>query len=266
MIAFFFRKPLLLLLLLLPAAVCAAEPVPGLTVAEHPWGRFAAKSWCRLQTTVWTNQDNKQTVSYQESLTTLESVEKDGLTFKETLNIALGGKWVENPPLVKRFDFYQEPILDSVKVQTGKPEKRIIGNTVVPCGVRIYEQTGTAGKRTTTVWYSRQIFPYVLRTSSVLRSIPTEKEPEEKIIDQTVTEVTETSAFSLWKSRRGTYHLRTTQKSGSITFITETDCSLHIPGGVIRKTTRELDKNGKELRLLDTRLINFFVIPEPVVF
>lgn len=268
---FLFPKfiPLFLLLLVLDVFSRQTDFLYGadvpveqdLTVQEHPWGRFAPKSWCRMQTTVWTNQNGKRNSSLQETLTLLESVEKDVLTLKETVTMTVGEKWVESPPIVKKFDFFQEPVQDGVKVQPGKSEKRIICNTIVPCKVRIYEYTGAAGKQTTTVWYSRQIFPYVLRVARVLRSIPTEKEPEEKIIDQSLVEVTETSAFSLWKSKRGTYHLRTTQKSGNISLVTEADCSLHVPGGVLWKTTREFDKNGAEIRLLDTRLINYFVMP-----
>jgi hypothetical protein len=229
----------------------------GLSVAESPWGRFPLKSWCRLQTTTTAMQGDKPLSAVRETLITLQSIEKDVITLKEITTIDVGGKRVENPPTVKSVDFYQENILQGTLIKTGKPEKRMIGNKMIPCEVRHYEQTLSSSKRTTTIWFSRQVYPYVLRVHSVLRTIPTEKEREEKIIEQSLTEVTETAAFSFLRRKHGVYHLKTTVSSGEVNTIIETDGSILVPGGIIRKTTTETDKNGNVIRSSETRLINF---------
>ncbi|MDR2117412.1 MAG: hypothetical protein LBP87_13635 [Planctomycetaceae bacterium] len=234
---------------------------PVLTALEHPWGRFSPQSWVCLQRITWTNREGYRTADVREIKTTLQSIDPDGVTLQDVLTTSIGGKQAENAPIIRRFDFFQQPIQEGVQVRNAAPTKLIINHLVVPCEVRIYEQTTPAGKRKTTIWYSTQVYPYVLRSENVLRSIPTDKEPEERILDMTITEVLESSAFHLRKSKLGTYRLRTTQKSGNVTTITEISCSRHVPGGVLQKTTREFEKKGnmiREIRTVETRLINVY--------
>jgi hypothetical protein len=234
---------------------------PVLTALEHPWGRFAPQSWVCVQKITWTNREGYRTADVRELKTTLQSVDPDGVTLQDVLTTGTGGKQTENAPIIRRFDFFQQPVQEGVQIRNAAPTKLIIDHLVVPCEVRIYEQTTPAGKRKTTIWYSTQLYPYVLRSENVLRSIPTDKEPEERILDMTITEVLESSAFHLRKSKLGTYRLRTTQKSGNVTTITEMSCSRHVPGGVLQKTTREFEKKGniiREIRTAETRLINVY--------
>jgi hypothetical protein len=241
----------------------STQPVasPVLTALEHPWGRFAPQSWVCLQKITWTNREGHPTTDVREIKTTLQSIDSDGVTLQDVLTIGAGSKRIENAPIIRRFDFFQQPIQDGVRIRKAAPTKLIIDHLIIPCEVRIYEQTTPAGKRKTTIWYSTQLYPYVLRSENVLRSIPTDKEPEERILDMTITEVLESSAFHLRKSKRGTYRLRTTQKSGNVTTISEASCSRHVPGGILQKTVREFEGKGneiREIRTVDIRLINVY--------
>jgi hypothetical protein len=248
-----------------PISPASTEPVvvvPVLTALEHSWGHFAPQSWVRLQKTTWTNQNGLRIANVRETKTTLQSVEANGVTLQEVITVDMVGKRVENAPVIRRFDFFQQPIQDYIRIRNAPLSKLIVENQVVPCEVRIYELVTTAGKRTVTVWYSTQLYPYVLRIENVLRSLPTEKEPNERILEMAVTEVLETSAFRLRRSKNGTYRLRTTQKSGNVTAVTDSACSWHIPGGVIQQTTREFEEKNneiREIRTVETRLINYSI-------
>jgi hypothetical protein len=234
---------------------------PVLTVFEHPWGRFAPQSWVCLQKTTWTNREKHPTTDIREIKTTLQTIDANGVTLQEVQTTGAGEKRTENAPIIRRFDFFQQPIQEGMKIRNAAPTKLIIDHQIIPCEVRIYEQTTPAGKRKTTIWYSTQLYPYVLRSENVLRSIPTDKDPQERILEMTITEVLESSAFHLRKSKRGTYRLRTTQKSGNVTTISEMSCSRHVPGGILRKTIREFERKGneiREIRTVDIRLINVY--------
>ncbi|MDR0337802.1 MAG: hypothetical protein LBI18_12000, partial [Planctomycetaceae bacterium] len=234
---------------------------PVLTASEHPWGRFSPQSWVCLQKITWTNREGHRIADVREIKTSLQSIDANGVTLQDILTTSIGGKRTENAPVIRRFDFFQQPIQDGMQIRNAAPTKLIIDHLVIPCEVRIYEQTTPAGKRKTTIWYSTQLYPYVLRSENVLRSIPTDKEPEERILDMTITEVLESSAFHLRKSKLGTYRLRTTQKSGNVIIVTETSCSRHVPGGVLQRTTREFEKKSntiREIRTAEIRLINVY--------
>lgn len=254
----------------LPSGPETASEVPFsvLTVREHPWGCFYPGSWRHLQTVTWTAQVNQQTGQIKETKTTLISADEEGVTLEEAGSVMMGKGWLQSTPQKKRYDFYQEPIADGVEVKLLPPHKLSVGNLIVPCERRTYQQETPFGKQKTTLWYTTQVYPYVFRVERVLRSLPTDKDPEERILNQSVTEVLDTSAFYLRKNRfSGTYRLKTVRRSGSMTTVTETSCSRYIPGGVYQETTRELDAEGKEIRTSETRLINYHcavpVYPEP---
>jgi hypothetical protein len=242
---------------------------PVLTMLEHPWGHFQPQSWVRLQSVTWTDHNGRRIANFRETKTTLQSVDANGVVLQDISTVDMAGKQVENAPIVRRYDFFQQLIQDEVQVRirNGQPTKLVVDKRVIPCEVRIYEQSTPAGKRKIIVWYSTQIYPYIFRIENILRSQPSDKEPKERILDMTITEVLESSAFHLRQCKRGTYRLRTTQKSGNVTSVTEAACSLHIPGGVIQKTTREFEGNGnttREIRVVETRLINYYYGIPPI--
>lgn len=237
--------------------VSQSEAPSPLSAPEHPWGRFQPSSWCRTQTITWTQHDGKRVRNVNETKTVLESVERNGLTLKETASVDAGGKWIETAPVMKRFDFFGEPIREGTLVSRGEPEKLIVDSLIVPCEKRIYESTTSTGREKTTIWYSTQIYPYVFRVEKILRAAPGKGGREDAILSRSTTEVLESSAFQIRKSKSGTYKTRKIRKSGNMTTVTETSCSRHVPGGVLRETLRELDGDGKEIRTVETRIINY---------
>lgn len=239
--------------------------LPLLTSWEHPWGRFAPTSWCCMQTITWTSQDGRRIGTVGETRTTLDSIEEDGITLREVSTVEVGGKRIQTAAKKNRFDFFQQRMTEETKISDAEPTKLLIGNLVVPCEVRVYETSTSSGNLRVTLWYSTRLYPYILRTERILRSVPTEKEPEEKILSQTVREVVDSDAFRIRTCKLGSYRLRTTKQSGNITTITESLCSRNIPGGVHREFTRELDRNGREIRSVESRLINHFTAAQPPI-
>lgn len=229
----------------------------ALTAAEHPWGRFLPASWAHRQTITWTVREGKKIRSVTETKTTLESIEKDGVTLKEVSVVEMGGKRIETAPVLKRFDFFQQPIRPETLVAPGGVTKLIIDELIVPCEKRTYERTGPSGRQKTTVWYSKLIYPHVMRTEQILRAESNDPSIETPILSESTSEVVESSAFQIRKSKQGTYRLRSIRKSGAITTIIDSACSRHIPGGIRTSTMRELDRDGKEIRTVETRLINY---------
>ena len=241
-----------------------ADAFSPLTAQEHPWGRFRPKSWICMQTVIWTVQDNERIASVRETKTTLESIEKDGVTLKKVATLNIGGKRIETAPLVERFDFYREPMENDVVGKNAGSGKLLVNNLVIPCKKRVYEYKGTTEKRITTLWYTTQLYPYVLRVESILTALPSETVPEERILRRSVTEVFESSSFHLRRSKEGAYRYRTRTTDGHMTTVVEATCSRLVPGGIIHETTREFDASGAEIRTTETRLINYFCMaPTP---
>jgi hypothetical protein len=252
----FFSSLILLLSGAVPLALSDQAPIQ-LTANEHPWGRFKPESYCRMQTTITSQYGEQKITSVQELKTTLISVEKNGITLQEEESVTIGDKIVEKTPKTFLYDFFQELVQEGAKISAGTPTKLMIDKQVVPCEVRIYELSTPVGRQTTTIWYTAQLFPYVMRVEKVLRCFPTDKDPSEQVLSQSVTVVQKTSALKSRGSKRGTYNLQTTEKTGNVTKLTESRCSQNLPGGLECSTTREFDAQGKVIRTLETRLTNY---------
>jgi len=230
-----------------------------LKVNEHPWGSFVPKSWSIVQTVTASNFEGRVVQSVQTVRTTLQSVDENGVTLLESEAFTLDGKTVEKRPQIVKYDFFQEPIQENVHISEGQPAKLMIGKRVVPCAVRIYTQQTAGEHLTTTIWYTAQVYPYVLRVEKILRSAPAGDNPGGHIIRQSVMLVQETSALRTFGGgRRGkTYSVLTEEKAGNITKITEARCSWDVPGGLLEATTREFDAQNREIRRSVSQMTNY---------
>jgi len=231
-----------------------------LTASEHPWGRFLPSTWCIVQTVTVSNIDGQAVRSTQTVRTTLQSVDENSVTLKKVETLELDGRVIERRPQIVEYDFFNEPIQDNVLIRQGEPDKLMIDRKVVPCVVRIYEQQTSGGHLTTTIWYTPHVYPYVLRVERVLRDSPNGDGAWGQIVRQSVTLVQETSALKALRGNRRnrTYTLRTEERMGNITRITEARCSWDVPGGLLESTTRELDAQGREIRRSVSRMTNYF--------
>jgi len=241
--------------------LAAGEGAPmSLTASEHPWGRFLPNSHCSVQTVTISNTENRVTQSTQTVRITLLSVNENSVTLQESETIELGGRVVEKEPKSVKYDFFNVPIQENVRIRQGTPDKLMIDRKVVPCAVRIYEQQTSSGHLTTTVWYTPHVYPYVIRTEKILRNTPEDEGAAGQILRQSLTFVRETSALKtlLSNRRNSAYTLQTIEKAGNITKITDVRCSWDKPGGLLESTTRELDAQNREIRRSVSRMTNYF--------
>jgi hypothetical protein len=242
-------------------------PASTLTAMEHSWGRFAPSSWRRVQTTVWTTSAGHRISNVSETKTVLDSVDDESVTLLETITAGTTSEKTETKPVKKYFDFYNIALSDNTKIINETPMKIAINGRIVPCERRTYEQITPTVTRKITVWYSTQVYPYVMRIERTVKNVPTAAESEIKVLSQSTYEVTDSSALRLLTSKQGTYRTRTIKRSGDVTSVTESYCSLQVPGGQIRESTREFDGLGNEIRFIETRLLNYYFValPPPII-
>jgi hypothetical protein len=197
-------------------------------------------------------------------------VDRNSVTLTEAETLNLNGKIVVKTPQLIKHDFFQEPIQENVIIRQGEPGKvqMINKKTIVPCTVRIYEQQTAGGHLTTTIWYSSQVYPYVLRVEKILRDSPDGENARGRIIRQSVMLVQETSALRLLRGVRNnrTYSVQTEEKAGGITTITNARCSWDVPGGLLESTTQQFDEQNREISRSVSKMTNyhlFELVPRP---
>ncbi|MDR1052662.1 MAG: hypothetical protein LBL39_00650 [Planctomycetaceae bacterium] len=242
-------------------------PASSLTAMENSWGRFAPSSWRRVQTTVWTTNAGHRISNVSETKTVLDSVDDESVTLLETITAGTTTEKTETKPVKKYFDFYNIALNDNTKIINETPMKLALNGRIVPCERRTYEQITPTVTRKITVWYSTQVYPYVMRIERTIKNVPTATESEAKVLSQSTYEVTDSSALRLLTSKQGTYRTRIIKRSGDVTSVTESYCSLHVPGGQVRESTREFDGQGNEIRFVEIRLLNYYFVslPPPII-
>ena len=224
------------------------QPISDLSASETSWGTFQKGSWIRTRTTTTTLKE-PVTKNVAESITALEAIEEDGILLKQTDSVEIGGKTVQGEPQLKKIDFYKQlQVSPPLAVQKLPPEKIQIGNRVIHCGVRVYEQTTPQARRRTKVWYNPRVAPYVLCTETTKTSVATQDQPTEKLLGHTISLVLNPPATTLRGSLFGSYQIQTFKQNTDGTVVSFAECSLWIPGGIESEKSWEYDLNNNLVR------------------
>lgn len=233
------------------------KPKIGLSEENCRWSRFPVGAWTKTRT-VSQSFENKQLLkNVTETYTVLKSVEEDGYTLEQKNSLELGNKKLESNPITRRYDFLQQPITDQLEIQDLADTKLTIDGTVINCKLCKYTVTGGQFKQIITVWYSQVMYPHILQVEAVKSTIPSEKEPEEKILHQSQTVLLDIPSEPSPMNRLAIYRMKTVKKAGGTTSIRTTYCSKNVPGGIVRETITETDRNGIPIRQSESNLEEF---------
>ncbi|MCL2347744.1 MAG: hypothetical protein FWC50_05715 [Planctomycetaceae bacterium] len=231
-----------------------------LTKREHPWGTFSPGSWVVRRTMNRSYAGGNILSNVTDTKLTLESVEDNRITLRQESNIGIANRKITQEPQLLCYDFYQQPISNDVTLELFAPQTVTISRRPIVCQVCRYTQVTPEYRKTTTLWYSNQVMPYLLRSEEIRTSVPSEQHPKEEVLSHTVMIVTETSGLRLFRNLlSGDYKTQTVKKSASTTIVTDATCSTNIPGGLLREIAVESDQTGNVISQVDTSVINYFV-------
>jgi len=233
-----------------PALANGANISQVLSATETAWGKFQVGSGIRTRTTTTTFQE-KIVQDVAESTTTLEAIEPDGILLKQIASVEIKGNMVQGEPQLKKVDFYQQPSAGNTTVQMLPPERIQIGNRILLCGVRVYEQTTPQLRRRTKVWFNPKVAPYVLCTETTRTRLPTPNKPKEQLVGHSTSIVLNPPKTTLRGSFFGSYKVQTIRQNitdGS-TVYSLAECSLRTPGWVESEKSWEYDRENNLVRI-----------------
>jgi len=230
-----------------------------LTKREHPWGTFSPGSWVVRRTTNRSYANGNVLSNVTDTKLTLESVEDNRIALRQESNIEIANRKITPEPQLLYYDFYQQPISTDVTLELLAQQTVTVSRRQVVCQVCRYTQLTPEHKKQTTLWYSNQVMPYLIRSEEIRTSVPSEQHPKEEVLSHTVMTVTETSGLRLFKNLLSNYKTQTVKKSASTTIVTDATYSTNIPGGLLRETAVESDLSGNVISQVDTFVLNYFV-------
>jgi hypothetical protein len=247
----------------LAVVLCAAPTVAdelAFPADHHPWGHFPVNSWKRVRTTTESlnEKGDVSSVTITETKTTL--VGKDDTTYTlvadATINVA--SRTLTAPQQTARHGYYGEKPGQLLGVKSAGASSMTIDGRAIPCEVRQVTFGGESGNLVSTIYYSNQFPPFVLRR---------ETGPEGAADDAKSTTLVEVVALDLPQRVRGELkhasYVKTTQKLPQGARVTlEVHCD-DVPGGVVAHWASETDAAGRVVRRSTLELVDY-VVSSPV--
>jgi hypothetical protein len=237
---------------ILPALVPAQEL--KLPRDHHPWGSFPVGSWKLVRTTSETlDADGRVTgVTVTDTRTSLTAADENAYTLRSEIAVDVTGRRIATTPQVVKHGYYGEPPGQGLSVKRiGEAPLNIDGRQIV-CELRqlIFEEAGA--KRISTLHYSADVAPFVLRRETSLDNGSDEKRNSSLV---------EVIALDLPQRIRGELkqasYVKTTQKLAHGTRVTlEVHCE-DVPGGVAAHWASETDASGNVIRRTTLELIGY---------
>lgn len=239
---------------------CAAQEA----AYQHPWGRFQAGSWktVRVVTQLLDEKGNVESTTSEETKTTLTQVDDSRYTVKVEITVETDGKRYPAAPKLVTRGFYGEVNGQKALVQElGQSEVSICGRRI-PSRIRRIVINGVDTKRISTVHYSSDVAPHVLRRKTTATDATAKVSSFESLV--------EVVAFDRLQRVLGrnmpTTAVQTVSKqaNGESTVTLEYQ-SMTVPGGVVSHTEKTHAADGRVLRrrTLELTAYQAFTGPAP---
>ena len=261
-----------LLAVFLVAGVVLAAPLSPSAAAQdegafprrhHAWARFKPGAWKTVRAVTESFDKDGQLIGTNVALTRTELVGVDGaqVTLRMEGTVNLDGKITDSDPTESKQRLCGVAADLKVKLKVGGKAKVTIDGVVYECSVIEAEVIDVEKKTLTTtkIYFSDNVSPHVLRREIVTVDASTKEEKSRRTI----------SAYALDMPQRVFTKIRLTSifkavyVNGDTRKITWAVTSADVPGEVISKTSKVLDKTGRVPRRTPVELIDYGLEPPP---
>lgn len=227
----------------------------------HPWGGFEEGAWKRVRVIRETLDPEGVVVdtSVIETTTTLIAVDDDGVTLRIESVIEVAGRRWDVDPRILRQGFNGESDGQTAEYRDLGDETVTIDGQDIPINVRQVTLRSDEGERVSTVYFSENVDPFLLRQLSTDTPANADHPGSE-----TTTEVVAIDMpYQVLAESLPTSHVKTTHTNGNGSTVTiEVHC-FETPGGVVAHTSKDLNPSGDVVRRSTLELVDYgFDLPE----
>jgi hypothetical protein len=227
----------------------------GIPREQHPWGQFKIGSWKLVRTVTETLGPGGEVVNTTETQTTTKLVDVDetGYTLRVDVVVQIDRKRFPAAPQIIRRAFSGEAEGQQVSVKRVGDDRVVINGRKIPCEVRQVTVDADNGKRISTVHYSEELAPYVLKRETT--SLDQQGKPTD--IQTQVDVVAVDMPYEVKNKTHSTSHVRVMHQQGKASTLTiEVHCA-EVPGGVVAHTSKETDESGRVIRRSTLDLLDY---------
>jgi hypothetical protein len=225
----------------------------------HVWGRFDPGTWKRVRiiTDTLNDRGGVADTTTTETKTTLLRADAKRLTLRIEATVDVAGKRFECQPQTVECGYYGESANEPAELKTLGSEPLTVDGRQVPS--RIEQVVATAGKekQVTQMFLSDAVEPYVLKRETAVFK----KDGNTLDDPQTTSEVIALDVpYRVLHEVKSTAYERTIQRSARGTNVTLDVTSVDVPGGIVARTSKELDSQGRVLRRSTLELVDYQIV------
>ncbi|MCL2119921.1 MAG: hypothetical protein FWH27_16000 [Planctomycetaceae bacterium] len=226
---------------------------------ENPWGSFLPGTWVVRRTNTQHYATNSIVNNMTDTLLTLESVDESGIRLRQETAIGIANSTFTPEPKQVLLDFHLHPFSEGIVIDQLPPQTVVIARRQIVCQVLRSTQVLGDQKKTTTLWYSDTVMPYLLRSEEIRTNPASSADQPETVISHTIMTVTDTSGIRLFKNLLSEYSTQTIKKNATGTVVSQASHSMNIPGSLLREVTVETDTKNKITSRSVTSVIDYYV-------
>lgn len=238
-----------------PAPTLPNAPIECPLPAEHhPWAKFSTGAWRTLRTVTATFDENQEVLARTETVRTDTLLDKDNETYSiETSTVVeVGGRKLRSGKQTSRHSLISDATSEPPLVTLQPTGDISLGGRTIPCK-RWELSFGEGAARTReTVYYSAEVYPYVLRRE---RSAADGSEELESTLTSHVVAVDVPLLMEevIWPGCQ----LKINSTAGANVIERLELHSELAPGGLVTSTATERDASGNRVRWIVTELEDF---------
>jgi hypothetical protein len=237
-------------------------PEPELSPRNlNVWGRFDPGTWKKVRIVTETINDRGAVVeqSTTETRTTLLRADTHRLALKIEATVEVAGKRFESPPQVVEYGYYGESPNDRSETKLLGSEQLVIEGRQVPCRIQQVVATSGQQQQVTKMYLSDDVEPFVLKRETTV----IQEDGKTGSDFKTEAEVTAVDRpyYLLHENKRVAFE-RTIQRTSRGTNITFDWTCADVPGGIVARTSEELDGHDHVVRRSRLELVDYHVVDD----
>ncbi|HZZ26425.1 MAG TPA: hypothetical protein VFE46_00355 [Pirellulales bacterium] len=225
----------------------------------HVWGRFDPGTWkqVRVITDALNSRGEVVDTTTTEIKTTLLRADAKRLTLRIEAIVEVGGRRFESPAQIVEYGYYGESPNQPAELKSLGSEPLTVDGRQVSC--RIQQLVANTGhdKEITQFFLSDDVEPYVLKRETRIFTADG-KSPQDP---QTTVEVIALDMpYKVLHEMKSTAYERTIQRSDHGANVTLDVTSVDVPGGIVARTSKEFDSEGRLVRRSTLELVDYRVV------
>jgi hypothetical protein len=237
-----------------------AQQVPSMPPELHPWGKFEPGAWKRVRTTseTYNDQGTLASTNVTRTKTTLYDIDNDSLTLETQSCVEMAGKSFESETQMVKQGFHGEAITPNLKVKDTVAGQMEIDDRKIPCQILKLESTNGTSITATTIYYSADAAPIILKRESKT----TDSEGKTVLSETTASLVALEMPYKIEGATHKAAHWKIVQKTPKGTVTTLVVLCPDVPGGIVSHSSKELDADGWLVRHSVLELVDYGSDPE----